>query len=597
MPSCKKDTEEEIRIEAPQMDNGPITVKKTKLRKLKIARQHLPQSYEYDPYVSCLAGLYSCRWERYEQKRIKPGQCCCGIGECAFFALLLFAFFLWFIFTYMWGQLKNDYNAFDRYNFANYGFWFHWSILLLVLAALILSYLLFLLILAVCMMTESQQLYLHWIHKMVTVFVLGLAATAYVVLSAMWPEQWSTLGLSFQVTAPYLHMGAIIAMILVAWPLALHFFQMKNKVLQVLILGSYLAVLLFFYFIPLGLKSPCIREKGTLGPKPALIGHRGAPMVAPENTKMSFRKASEYGAYGFEADVTISYDGVPFLMHDKTLRRTTDIDSVSPEAVNRDAATFPWSFLKNLNAGNWFFEKRPFFEMPYLSLQDQIEAKNQSIYKFSDFLDFADQENKYVIFDLYRPPRFHPYRHNWIKRALEVILNESRIRPDLVLWLPELGRSYIQSVAPGFQQTTSDPGPIEELRKRNIVRLNLNYRTMGNVNIREYAEANITTNLWVVSEPWLFSLAWCYGAHSVTTNDIHNLRNMHQPSFFMTPQEYRSLWIITDVLSFLFISLFFLIHWWRELGPPCCEVESSESLESGTYNRFETELNKMSIVT
>nr|XP_020666600.1 glycerophosphodiester phosphodiesterase domain-containing protein 5-like [Pogona vitticeps] len=535
-PAAKKDTEvflqEEFQIEAPQMDNGPITVKKAKLRKLKIARQHLPQSYEYDPYVSCLAGLYSCRWERYEQKRIKPGQCCCGIGECAFFALLLFAFFLWFIFTYMWGQLKNDYNAFDRYNFANYGFWFHWSILLLVLAALILSYLLFLLV------------------RMVTVFVLGLAATAYVVLSAMWPEQWSTLSLSFQVM----------------------------RIFQVLILGSYLSVLLFFYFIPLGLKSPCIREKGTLGPKPALIGHRGAPMV-------------------FVKCLHGSYDGVPFLMHDKTLRRTTDIESVSPEVVNRDAAIFPWSFLKNLNAGNWFFEKRPFFEMPYLSLQDQIEAKNQSIYKFSDFLDFADQENKYVIFDLYRPPRFHPYRNNWIKRALEVILNESRIRPDLVLWLPELGRSYIQSVAPGFQQTTSDPGPIEELRKRNIVRLNLNYRTMGNVNIREYAEANITTNLWVVSEPWLFSLAWCYGAHSVTTNDIHNLRNMHQPSFFMTPQEYRSLWIITDVLSFLFISLFFLIHWWRELGPPCCEVESTESLESGTYNRFETELNKMSIVT
>lgn len=47
-----------------------------------------------------------------------------------------------------------------------------------------------------------------------------------------------------------------------------------------LIMAVYLTVLLSLYLIPLGLYSPCIKEKWTLGPAPALIGHRGAPMVS-----------------------------------------------------------------------------------------------------------------------------------------------------------------------------------------------------------------------------------------------------------------------------------------------------------------------------
>lgn len=44
--------------------------------------------------------------------------------------------------------------------------------------------------------------------------------------------------------------------------------------------SPYIAVLIVLYFLPLGMYSPCIREKGTLGPKPLLIGHRGSPMVS-----------------------------------------------------------------------------------------------------------------------------------------------------------------------------------------------------------------------------------------------------------------------------------------------------------------------------
>jgi glycerophosphoryl diester phosphodiesterase len=55
-----------------------------------------------------------------------------------------------------------------------------------------------------------------------------------------------------------------------------------------------------------------------------IIAHRGASGSAPENTMQSFRLAAELGADAFELDVRITADGVPVLLHDRTLDRTTD---------------------------------------------------------------------------------------------------------------------------------------------------------------------------------------------------------------------------------------------------------------------------------
>ncbi|XP_040400427.1 serine/threonine-protein kinase PAK 1 isoform X5 [Cygnus olor] len=160
-------------------------------------------------------------------------------------------------------------------------------------------------VLAMCLLAEGQQLYLHWSHKIGTFLVLGFSITALFILSVLWGDQWKTVRLSFQITAPYLHIGAITVMVLLSWPMALYAIRADKKVVQVVIVGPYLAILLFLFLIPLGMYSPCIREVGTLGPKPALIGHRGAPMLAPENTEMSFQKTIEHGGDGLETDVTI----------------------------------------------------------------------------------------------------------------------------------------------------------------------------------------------------------------------------------------------------------------------------------------------------
>jgi glycerophosphoryl diester phosphodiesterase len=80
-------------------------------------------------------------------------------------------------------------------------------------------------------------------------------------------------------------------------------------------------------------------------PWPLWIAHRGAGKLAPENTLAAFRLGAQHGYTAFECDVKLSADGVPFLLHDDTLDRTTDARGL--------AADRPWSELSQLDAGSW----------------------------------------------------------------------------------------------------------------------------------------------------------------------------------------------------------------------------------------------------
>lgn len=54
----------------------------------------------------------------------------------------------------------------------------------------------------------------------------------------------------------------------------------------------------------------------------ALVGHRGAKDLSPENTIESFLLAEEAGVHELEFDVRLSADGVAIVLHDATLDRT-----------------------------------------------------------------------------------------------------------------------------------------------------------------------------------------------------------------------------------------------------------------------------------
>ena len=78
-------------------------------------------------------------------------------------------------------------------------------------------------------------------------------------------------------------------------------------------------------------------------PTPIIIAHRGAASDAPENTLLAFELAHQQGADAVELDVKLSADGVPVVIHDATVDRTTD--------GNGTVADLDLVALKKLDAG------------------------------------------------------------------------------------------------------------------------------------------------------------------------------------------------------------------------------------------------------
>ena len=88
-------------------------------------------------------------------------------------------------------------------------------------------------------------------------------------------------------------------------------------------------------------------------PYPRWIAHRGAGKLAPENTLAAFRLGASHGYRMFECDVKLSADGVPFLMHDATLQRTTNAQARLGVDANALGGEHDWATLSQLDAGSW----------------------------------------------------------------------------------------------------------------------------------------------------------------------------------------------------------------------------------------------------
>lgn len=106
--------------------------------------------------------------------------------------------------------------------------------------------------------------------------------------------------------------------------------------------------------------------------RPAICGHRGASGHAPENTLVAFKKARELGATWIEFDVQLSADGVPVILHDDTLERTTNLG----QPLRPTALTV--AQLKELDAGSWF---APEFA------GEKIPTLEEVLQEFGDTLD------------------------------------------------------------------------------------------------------------------------------------------------------------------------------------------------------------------
>uniref|UniRef100_A0A8B9QEF3 Glycerophosphodiester phosphodiesterase domain containing 2 n=1 Tax=Apteryx owenii TaxID=8824 RepID=A0A8B9QEF3_APTOW len=465
------------------------------------------------PCATCLLCLYSCRWisaKKEKRKGLRTTKC-----DCSWFLFLFCVFLFTLVWLYFAIVILNDFHNFNEFIFKQRKLWLDWSLVLLVPSSEVSLF--FLQVLALSLQLCGEPLKLHWVHKSLLIVTTLVVAAAFTGLGIKWAEEWRSARISLQATGPFLHIGLVGGMTFLAWPLASFIYRSRNTGLKVFLLLVYCAVMIALYLAPLMITSPCIMEENQLPPKPALVGHRGAPMQPA--TRM-IRVCSFASA-----------DGVPFLMHDEKLTRTTNVQAVFPERASLNSTAFNWTDLQQLDAGSWFLERRPFSTVKSLSAGDRKQASKQKIPSLEQVLEAAKQSNISIMFDL-RPENHTDYQ-SFVNATLDAIL-QSGIPLQQILWLPDGFREQVKQQVPGVQQVYGRKRLQNE--KEPLLHVNLPYQDMSSEEIRQYRQDNISVNLYVVNQPWLFSVLWCAGVSSVTTNACQVLKEMKHPIWLLVSE-------------------------------------------------------------
>jgi glycerophosphoryl diester phosphodiesterase len=97
-----------------------------------------------------------------------------------------------------------------------------------------------------------------------------------------------------------------------------------------------------------GVRTACAHDR------PLVVAHRGASAYAPENTLPAIDKAAALGFSWVENDVQRTKDGELVVIHDDSLRRTTNVERLFPGRAPWKVKDFTAAEIARLDAGSWF---------------------------------------------------------------------------------------------------------------------------------------------------------------------------------------------------------------------------------------------------
>lgn len=327
-----------------------------------------------------------------------------------------------------------------------------------------------------------------------------------------------------------------------------------------------LMILYSFAFIFPILYIPTTVIFGDLPLKPYLIAHRGGSSLAPENTIEAGIAALDYDmVVGWEVDIRISLDGVPFLMHDDTLLRTTNISDHFPNRKFDKAETFTISELRELDAGTWFVEKDPFGTISDGIISD-LEAESYrgiKIPTFEEVLNFTRDNNLYLDFDPYGPSSSHPFYTDFQEILLNMTI-DSGVNLDKMM-IPTSDSEWIAMInnrAPEILLgMRGSPSEIDfESSPYNFSYINTG-DIYSNNGYRALYQSDIPVMVYTIDAKERHSQLWCLGVKWVKTNVPYKFNELQEPLWYMNFWAYEIIWIIliivvlSSTIVFRFISV------------------------------------------
>ncbi|RNC84697.1 MAG: hypothetical protein ED557_06885 [Balneola sp.] len=228
-----------------------------------------------------------------------------------------------------------------------------------------------------------------------------------------------------------------------------------------------------------------------------VIAHRGASSYAPENTHSAFKLAIEMEAEMIELDVSISRDGIPVVVHDKTVDRTT--------SESGEVGSFTLDELKKMEVGSWFDKK--FGGEPFPTLEEvlaytkgriavNIEIKTEAV---------SDQAEGGVVDKSIRLVREAGIENEVIFSSFDY-----RVMEHLEALAPEIPKAILYE-----KSQSGDLTPSELVEKYNVDAFNCSHRQLSEEWVQDLQSNKIPFFIYTVNDEELMRTVIKKGAAGI----------------------------------------------------------------------------------
>ncbi|MHA1266877.1 MAG: glycerophosphodiester phosphodiesterase family protein [Candidatus Helarchaeota archaeon] len=427
-------------------------------------------------------------------------------------------------------------------------------ILLIVIPVIYLGILLFL---NVWKLMHRNKIKPNLGHKIAAISLGVFFDLILIVLINLFGEEAVIVAALFEDISIYLYLALIVGLFICLYPILGIVERTKTQVKTALIITGIVIGLGIGFSIPF-LFLPVNVINGELPPKPEIIAHRGGAHLAPENTLIAAELAANLSCAGWEIDVQISYDGIPFLCHDDTLKRTTNVASVFPGSENKRAAFFNMSELKLLDAGSWFVDTDPYGAIAkgWITPTQAASYRGVQIPTLEEAVDFTRDHGLILNVDFKGVNADHPYYSQYFNICLNV-LKAGGI--DNQIWITNYNRAnldFAKTQAPNmifvFSFELSNPVDVTEFLTWNYTMINIPHGMPYGI-VRSYLAADVPINTWTVDLSFRYSQLWCLGVTYVTTNEPNKFVGMTQPTWYLHTETYVLFWSIVYIVGLGFI--------------------------------------------
>jgi glycerophosphoryl diester phosphodiesterase len=234
-------------------------------------------------------------------------------------------------------------------------------------------------------------------------------------------------------------------------------------------------------------------------PYPRLFAHRGGGTLAPENTLAAIRLGQSLGYTAHEIDVKLSRDGVPVLMHDATLERTTNGQG--------RAADLDWRELRKLDAGGWHSD-------PY---------RGEPVPSFEEATQLFRSQGTTVDIEIKPTPGFDAETGRRVALATRELWKGAPVAPFFSSFSFEAlmaAKQAAPEIERGWLIDRFTEADWERLRALDAISLNTSYKKFDVSLLPRVHEAGYRVMLYTVNEPDLAAQLLAAGVDGIFTDNL-----------------------------------------------------------------------------